>query len=196
MNLQKTIAVLTFTIFACSTFAQKISVEEGKTSALSGINEVTIQYDFSEISVGKFDNEQDYLDHRSAEMNEEEAEKGDKWVEDWHKDKEENFPRRFEELFSKYSDNISISEGEADVVMIVKTTFIEPGFNVGVMRRPSLVDLTITFKKGEETLAVITINDAPGNAAAGYDFDAGLRIQESYAKAGKEFGKFLTKKVK
>ena len=196
MNLQKTIAVLTFTIFACSTFAQKISVEEGKTSALSGINEVTIQYDFSEISVGKFDNEQDYLDHRSAEMNEEEAEKGDKWVEDWHKDKEEKFPKRFEELFSKYSDNISISEGEADVVMIVKTTFIEPGFNVGVMRRPSLVDLTITFKKGEETLAVITINDAPGNAAAGYDFDAGLRIQESYAKAGKEFGKFLTKKVK
>lgn len=195
MKLSNLIVLSVVLCLSGSAYGQKIKVASGKLASLSGIEKVNVEYDFSTFGVGKFDVEQDYLDHRSAEMNEDEAGKGDEWVEYWNTCKEKKYQPRFEDLFAKYSEKVSITDDASEVTMIVKTTFIEPGFNVGVMRKPSLINLTITFKKGDEELVVITIEDSPGNAAGGYDFDSGLRIQESYAKAGKEFGKFLTKKI-
>ncbi len=196
MKIFKLLPVLLSFLFVGNSFSQKIKVTSGKLSNLSGVTDVSIVYDYSEIAVGKFDKEQDYLDKRSAEMNEEEAGKGDNWVEYWNNAKEEKYQRRFEELFAKYSKKIKVSDAEHGVLMTVKTTFIEPGFNVGVMRKPAMCNYSVSFTKGGEELASITITGSPGNAAAGYDFDSILRIQESYAKAGKEFGKFLTSKVK
>ncbi len=196
MKLLKLFPVLLSFLFIGNSYGQKIKVTSGKLSSLSGITDVAIAYDYSEIAVGKFDKEQDYLDKRSAEMNEDEAGKGDNWVNYWNNAKEEKYQRRFEELFAKYSKNIKVSDKDQDVVMNVKTTFIEPGFNVGVMRKPAMCNYIVSFTKGGEELAAITITGSPGNAAAGYDFDSILRIQESYAKAGKEFGKYLASKVK
>jgi len=45
-------------------------------------------------------------------------------------------------------------------------------------------------------IAKISIDDVAGQTFGGYDFDTGVRLQESYAKAGKELGKFLRKKLK
>ena len=42
-------------------------------------------------------------------------------------------------------------------------------------------------------LAVVSMMKSPGRDAMGYDFDAGERISESYAKAGKSLGNFLIK---
>ena len=138
----------------------------------------------------------DGMDLFISKMNEDEPGKGDKWKEYWQNCKQNKYEPRFEELFSKYSEKIEIADTSSDIVMLVKTTFIDPGFNVGVMRKPSLVNLTVSFKKGDEELAVITILQSPGNTAVGNDFDSGLRIQESFAKAGKELGQYLVKKVK
>ncbi len=187
--------ILLLSIISTS-YAQKMKVTSGKLSALANISDVNVEYDFSDFAVGKFDKEADYLKKRSAEMNEDEPGKGDNWLKTWESAKKDKYEKRFETLFSKYSDKTHLSDNDSDVKMIVKTTFIEPGFNVGVMRKPAKVNLVITFKEGEKELTSVSISGAPGNAAAGYDFDAFLRIQESYAKAGKELGQFLTKKVK
>ncbi len=192
----KTLLPLLLLVLVTNSYAQKIKVASGDLSSLVDVSEVNVVYDFSDFEVGKMPNEQAYLDKRSAEMNEKEAGTGEAWMKRWHSAKEDQYPRRFEELFVKYAKKIKIVENETDVKMVVKTTFIEPGYNVGISRRPSLVNYLITFKKGEEELASFTVTGSPGNAAMGYDFDAMLRIQESFAKAAKEFGYFLTKKVK
>ena len=79
----------------------------------------------------------------------------------------------------------------------MKTTSLEPGFNVGIMRRPALVSTVAEFvetKNRSRKLAEIAILEAPGRDAGGYDFDVGYRLQEGYAKTGKELGAFVYKK--
>jgi hypothetical protein len=175
--------------------AQKLKVVSGNLSGLLGVDKVSTEYDFSEFGVAKFDKEADYIVDKKTAMNKDKAGHGDEWYAEWESDKLNKYKPKFEELFNNYAKKMKIVEG-ADVIMLVKTTFIEPGFNVGVMRRPSLVDLTVTFKKADVEIVTITISESPGNAAMGYDFDDGLRIGESYAKAGKQLGSLIAKKVK
>jgi hypothetical protein len=65
------------------------------------------------------------------------------------------------------------------------------------MRKPAMINADIilveTSNKDKE-LAVIRMVGSPGSGAMGYDFDAGFRIQESYAKLGKSLAGFLLKK--
>lgn len=83
----------------------------------------------------------------------------------------------------------------APYTLILRTTFIEPGFNVYMARRPANTNLEAAFVKTGTTaeLAVITMMKSPGRDALGYDFDSGERISESYAKAGKSLANFLIK---
>lgn len=84
---------------------------------------------------------------------------------------------------------------DAPYTLVVKTIFTEPGFNVGVMRMPAYTNMEASFVKTGTTTyeAVITMMKAPGADAMGFDYDAGARISESYAKAGKSLGAFLQK---
>ncbi len=55
-----------------------------------------------------------------------------------------------------------------DYKMIVKTIFIEPGFNVGVARKSALINLVVDFvatDDPETILATFTIDKSPGGAA-------------------------------
>ena len=75
--------------------------------------------------------------------------------------------------------------------MIVTTTFIEPGFNIGIQSRPAFINFEVSFiniKTGEE-IAKYKVVKSPGTAM--YDF--GQRVGEAYAKGAKEFAKFLLK---
>ena len=184
-------------MFSGTVFGQKIKVMDGNVKALSGVTAIKIEYDYSNLAVGKFDVENEYIEKKVAELNEDEAGTGDSWKEKWFADRPERFEPKFEELFTKYAANIESGQDvNSDVVMNVHTTFIEPGFNVGVARRPAYIDLEVTFHKGGEQVVVISMLKSPGSDAMGFDFDTGYRISEAYAKAGKALGKYLTKNLK
>ncbi|MCP4313236.1 MAG: hypothetical protein GY790_18405 [Bacteroidetes bacterium] len=175
---------------------QKIKVESGKIKDLTGISELKIEYDYSGLGVGKFEVEADYIKKKVADMNEDETGTGDRWKESWFNDRPKHYEPKFEELFSKYAEFInSGQEVESDYVMNVHTTFIEPGFNVGVARKPASINLEVSVSKGGEELVHILILKSPGGGAMGYDFDTGFRIAEAYAKAAKSLGKYLTKNL-
>jgi hypothetical protein len=143
--------------------------------------------------VGKFDVEADYIEKKVTEMNEDEAGTGDSWKEAWFDDREGRYEPKFEELLGEYAPFIkSGKDVEAEITLLVHTTFIEPGFNVGVSRKPALIDLELTFLRGEEQVLVMSLLKSPGNGAMGFDFDAEYRISEAYAKAGKTLGKYLS----
>lgn len=80
-------------------------------------------------------------------------------------------------------------------VIEINTDFTEPGWNVGVMRQNASVDLSCKVKKIDtgEQVASIKIRNASANNFWGTDFTSGYRVQETYAKAGRELAKFFIK---
>lgn len=181
-------------------YSQKIKLTSGDLGFLKGETNINVEYDYENMGVGKFDKEEDYIAEKVDQYNKKEAGKGDEWKESWFADREENFEPKFEELFNKNLEKSKVEIGEfpdAAYTMLVKTTYTEPGFNIGVARKNAHTNLEIVFINNEtsEEISTLTITKSPGLGAMGYDFDSGLRIQESYAKAGKELGQYLAKNV-
>ncbi|SEJ71724.1 hypothetical protein SAMN05216327_11717 [Dyadobacter sp. SG02] len=188
---------------ADAAIAQRVDLRSGDVGVLSGQKTVNVEYDYSEFGVGKFATEQEYLDKKSAEYNAKEAGKGDTWKKAWVEDRKARYEPKFEELFNKGLEDKGITavkaRPDAQYTLIVKTKFVEPGFNVGVMRKNAYVDYEIDLVESankSNKVAEIGMRNVPGGQFAGFDFDTGTRIAESYAKAGKSLAAFLDKKLK
>jgi hypothetical protein len=68
-----------------------------------------------------------------------------------------------------------------------------------MIRHPAQIDADAVFVETQNRanpLATLTITKSPGQGAMGFDWDTGYRLQESYAKAGKELGIFISRKLK
>ncbi len=173
---------------------------KGNLGFLKGQAKVAVEFDYSKLGVGKYKSEEDYINKKVAEYNKDEPGRGDKWKESWFNDRPTRFEPKFLELFNESSPNTKAEKGaDRDYVMVVKTTFVEPGYNIGVSKMPAYVNFTIVFYKKDDrnnSLAEILMTKVPGSQFAGFDFDTGTRISESYAKGGKDLGKFLAKSVK
>ena len=197
------VAVLcTAFLFTNSAKSQKLSLKSGDLKFLKDVTQVNIEYDYSDMGVGKFDKEEDYIAEKVADYNEDEPGKGDTWRENWFEDREATYHRKFKELvnsqFAKRGVNIKIGAYEdAEYTLIFHTTFTEPGFNVGVMRKDALINADAIFietGKPDTKLAIVEIKKSPGRGGGGYDFDTEYRIGEAYAKAGKELAYFIWKR--
>jgi hypothetical protein len=189
-------------IFSGTVCAQKIKLVSGNLNFLKGQKVIKVEYDYEDMSVGKFDNEEDYIAKRVKEYNEAEPGTGDKWREAWFNDRADRFQPKFEELINKYLENsdviVSSQSKDAKYTLILKTTLTEPGYNVGISRRPALINADVIFietNNPDKELAKFEITKSPGSGAWGQDYDTGYRIQEAYAKCGKELGKYLSRKV-
>ena len=179
-------------------YGQRMRLVSGDLGFLKGVKKVNVVYDYDNMSVGKFKDEEDYVNKKVKEYNDKEAGRGDNWKKSWEGDRESRFEPKFEELFNKYMEKYGLEVGDyedAEYTLILKTTHTEPGFNVGVARRPAHTNMEAVFVSSDnsEPKAVVTLEGSPGGGAMGYDFDTGFRLQESYAKAGKELAKYIIK---
>ncbi|WP_439557015.1 hypothetical protein [Dyadobacter sp.] len=186
-----------------ASFSQRVEARSGDVAVLSGQKIVNVEYDYSSFGVGKFATEQEYLDKKAAEYNAKESGKGDAWKKAWIDDRKSRFEPKFEELFNKGMEDKGLqivqSRPDAAYTMIVRTKFVEPGFNVGVMRRNAYIDYEIDVVQSNNKsgkVAELGMRNVPGAVAFGMDFDTGARLAESYAKAGKTLAAFLEKKLK
>jgi hypothetical protein len=204
MKTLKTIILLALLgLFSFHLEAQKISLEKGSLDFIKGISELNVSYDFSEFGVGKFETEAAYIEKKKTEYNEDEPGKGDKWEEQWHADKENTYQRRFEEMmntiFISKDANIVVAEDtDALYTLILKTTFLEPGFNVGISSKNASINVEVIFIETTDPdnhLALISMNKVPGNALFGSDFDVEQRIGAAYAQAGQKLAQYLWKRV-
>jgi hypothetical protein len=187
--------LITFASFQLS--AQKISLVSGNPKALKGVSTLDVQFVYSDkLHIGKM-TEADYIAKHKKEADAKEAGAGDKWEKAYYADRDEHFAPKFIELFNKglekkYGMDARENNSEAKFRMVVTTTFIEPGFNIGIQSRPAYVNLEISFvniETGEE-VAKYKIQKSPGTAY----YDLGVRVGEAYAKGAKYFAKFLLKK--
>lgn len=177
-------------------FAQKIRVKEGKLDALNGVTEMNIQYDYSNMTVTTKDiPEDEFIADKKADLNKKESGTGNKWAKSWVADRDKRYAVQFKEEFEKQSD-IKLKESGAKYTLIFHTTHSETGYNIGISRRNAYIDGEATIVETANpgnVVARLTIDNCAGRTFGGYDFDTGVRLQESYAVAGKYLGKYIKK---
>jgi len=197
--MKKTILFAILIAFLSSSFAQKLTKLEGDYKALNGLKKFKLEFVYDDnLSVGKM-TEADYIAEKRAKYEEKHPGEGDKWENGWKNARKSRYAPKFEELFNKgvaKKDVVaSVALDSYDATMVIHTYFIEPGFNVGIMKKPSLVSWYAIFKdKDGKQLLKIDSKNAPGVSSFGGDFDASGRIGESYAKGAKTLAKYLMKK--
>jgi hypothetical protein len=196
----KTIIALASFILAAivPAYSQKINVVSGDVKQVLAEKEINIQYDYSNMKIGKEGlDEEDYVSTRVAEKNKEKAGTGDRWKTNWIESRASKYQPKFEELLNKELQKKNVKHGNfpnAKYTLIVKTPFTEPGYNVGVTKQPSFISLEFSYVETANPSNVIskmTLDYVPGAQAMGFDYDTGTRISESYAKGGKVLGKYL-----
>jgi len=186
--------------FVFTGFSQKIKIVEGDLkSSLKGVKNILVEFEYDDnLKVGK-KTEKEYIEEKVAKYNEKEAGKGDKWLENWKNDRKERYEPKFMVLFNKVLTKVDAKADtnlkDYDAKIVIHTYYLEPGFNVGISSMPAAVSFYVTAynKKGEKLFKLDSIK-MPGSSFSGGDFDAGVRIRESYAKGAKTLASFLIKK--
>lgn len=179
--------------------AQKIKIQEGNLKDLKGQTKMNVVYDYSNMGVGSYAKEDDYIKKKTADYNAKEPGRGDDWAKKWEGDRKNRFEPSFVELFNKKSPVMIGDFADAKYTMKVHTTFTEPGFNVYVTRKNASINVEITVYETanpDKPICKILGFKFPGRTFGGYDYDTGTRISEAYAKAGKDLGAFFGKNLK
>ena len=170
--------------------APMIALNSGDISSLDNVKSVMIVYDYTDMGVGAFRKEEDYIKKKSEEMEKKEKGSSEKFKKDWVDARERRYQPRFEELFNKEGKGINLTGSSkpngSDYTLNVHTIFIEPGMNIGISKKPAFIDLECTFKdKSGKELCVFYVKNAIGSNMSGMDYAVEARVVESYAKAGK-----------
>lgn len=185
---------LLISLITVTSYAQKVKLVDGKLPGLGSENTINIEYTYDNMSVGKYDREQEYVKDKTEEYNKKEAGRGDNWAKSWVADREGRFQPKFEELFMKYAE--MTFSGKAKYTIIFHTTFIEPGYNIGISRKNATINgeaLIVETANKSKVLAKISVDKAPGGTFWGTDLDTGTRLAETYATAGRALAKFIKK---
>ncbi|MBW7912319.1 MAG: hypothetical protein H3C54_01130 [Taibaiella sp.] len=199
--MKKLLCVLSIALLAgsYSAHAQKVKLLDGSLDALKSEEKLNLEYDYSDMGVGKFESEADYLAKKKADYDKKEPGRGDQWESSWKADRKNRFQPQFEELFSKHSGMTAGNIPSAKYTLIFKTTYTEPGYNVYVTRKNAEIDgeaLLVETANKSKVIARMSVLNCPGRTFGGNDYDTGERIQEAYAVAGKGLGKFFKDKTK
>jgi hypothetical protein len=188
-NMKKLALLLAF--ISVASFGQKIN--SGNFDNLKNITEFNLVFDYNGVTVDKFKTEEEFL----ADKMKKREEKGtaDDFKASWFADRQNRYEPKFIESFNKRFDGkVKANKNltSAKYTMTVKTTWIYPGYNVGVMRQDAKINAIITVTETANPSNVLlsaTYEKIHGDGAMGYDFNSGYRISEGYAKLAKELAK-------
>jgi len=178
----------------------KVILKSGDLKTIKSEKTIKVEYDYSNIKVGAFNSEAEYIDKKVKEYNAKEKGKGDKWKEGWINARKDRYEPKFKELYNKGGQKLgqSIDESTSGTkyTLIVKTTFIEPGYNIGISKKPAFVNFEFVFVETANPSTVVCelyLNNVMGSQGMGFDYDVGSRVAESYAKAGKMLMAYILK---
>lgn len=195
INMKRFLPLL-FLGFSLVATAQDIKIIDGNLGALKNEPSVKVVLTYNNMIIGDDRiKEQEYIDKKREELNKKEAGRGDEWEKSWKESREKRFQPKFIELFEKYSKK-KVSD-DAKYTLSFNTSHTEVGWvGLGLVRRNAAIDGVLTIfetANPQNVIATVTVDKAPGYGGMGYDYDPGFRLQEAYAKIGKELGKLIAK---
>ncbi|MCF1421083.1 hypothetical protein [Mangrovimonas futianensis] len=183
--------------------AQKAKVTKGDWSNLKGITAYNVVFDYSDLTIPKYDSEEEFLKDKMAKREEKEPGTGEAFKKSWFSDREEFYEPNFINTFNdRYKDG-AVKVGKdlpnAEYTMKIHTTFIYPGYNVGVVRHNSKLEVTLSVYKNDAPDNVIFSVDytkIEGQGNGGFDFNSGQRIADAYIIFARALTKHMYKNNK
>lgn len=195
--------VLALLFVSGAALAQDIEVKSGDFAFLKDQKEINVEFDYSSFTMMKEKkSEAQYVEERTADLNEKSKGNGTIWSKKWSGAKESIWNPKFLELvnsvLTKEKKDVSFQEGlSTPYTLIVQTVWIYPGWDIAMMKQAAKVTTLLKFVETankSHVLLEISSEDAPGDQY-GSQFSNESRIGEGYAKTGKSLAKFLLKKA-
>lgn len=201
----KKILVLAVLFVSSIALAQKVKVKSGDYKFLAGQSEVNVEFSYDNLKLMK-DNltEAQYVEERTADLNEKAKGNGDSWAKKWEASKELAWEPKFVELvnivLSKKNKDISFQEdlSSAKYTLIVDVVWMYPGYNVVMAKKGAKVTTVLRFVETANRSNVVlelSSENAPGDVFGG-SFSNEDRIREGFAKTGKTLAQLILKNVK
>jgi hypothetical protein len=203
--MKRTTFLAALLMVVCVSSAQRIKLLTGNFQSLKPIAEFNVVFDYDGLKVDRV-SEAEFLADR---MKKREAKGIDqKFRNSWFADRENRYEPKFIESFNKRfgsKANVRVAKNlpEAKYTMSIKTLWIHPGFNVGVMHNSSLIRTLVTvFETADprNTLLSAEYDRVSGKGIftpIGFmDYNSGYRISEAYAKLGKSIAAQIKRKYK
>ena len=199
--MKNAIVVIAMFAFVIDANAQKVKLEDGDLDFLKGQKILKVEFTYDEnMKIGKKDAD-DYIASKVKSKNKKKPGSGDEWKEEFLADREESYEPHFIKMFNfiynKLGVSISPNAPGAEYVMVVNTTFIEPGYDIGFQSKRAMANMDVYFTSlddRDKKLAKISITKAPGDAILGSSYVAADRIGGCYESAAGELAGFLHKK--
>lgn len=192
--------LLTTSIIALSFWvqAQRVKLLSGDPKPIQNETKINVLFTYENMSVGRFDKEAEYIASKKEEYNKKESGRGDKWEKSWVSDRKARFEPAFTDLFEKNTPFAIGNYPDSKYTMVINTSRTEPGYNIYISKKNAEIDLEVKIMEtdSKKVICEYSVKRSPGRTFGGYDYDTGERIEESYAAAGKHFGKDLKKDLK
>lgn len=194
---------LALLLVSAAVTAQDIEIKSGDFAFLKDQKEINVEFDYSSFTMMKEKkSEAQYVEERTADLNEKSKGNGNIWSKKWSGAKESIWNPKFLELVNvvlhKDKKDVSFQEGlSTPYTLIVQTVWIYPGWDVAMMKQAAKVTTNLKFVETankSHVLLEISSEEAPGDQY-GSNFSNESRIGEGYAKTGKSLGKLLLKKA-
>lgn len=207
--MKRIIFIYFFLFFVVNLHSQEIEITLGNFTNLKTISEYNLVFDYSNLNVTDFENEEAYLQKTMLEK--EHAKPGNARVfrEEWFGDREYRYEPRYIKAFNEYfkKEEVKVVKNRPDLMYTMKihTTEIYPGYNNGFTRKSGNLEVTISiYETGnpENILFSANITDVEctyaGDKATleGFDFHQGERIAYGYWNLAKFFAKQLRRGIK
>ena len=184
-------------------YGQKMKVLSGDFDFLKGQEQVKVTMDFSEATFYNENLSEDaYIERRTKELEEDKPGEGTAWQKDWASFRDERFLDKFATIATEASKKANIQfskDADAPYTLIVKATWIYPGWFGGVMKQPAKVSTLLNFvETANPSNVVLSIQSekALGDIAFVGIPNTNDRIAEGFAKTGKSLAKLIDKKSK
>jgi hypothetical protein len=196
-------------IIACllisgAAFAQDMDVVQGNFDFLKDQKEVNVIFDYSDFTMMKEKMpEAQYVQEHKADLDKKAKGNGNIWEKKWIAARENIWTPKFLEIanivLTKEKKDLNFQEGlKTPYTLIVKTVWLFPGWDAGIMKQPAKVTTNLKFvdsNNKSNVLLEITSDEAPGDQW-GSNFSNESRLGEGYAKTAKSMSKLIIKKLK
>lgn len=180
---------------------QKMKIVLGNFEFLRGQRNLNVVFDYAGATFyNEMMSEQDYINKRIDEITRDKgADEAEVWRKDWDYSKSTTFVNKFLASMNKnLAIKSSTDEGDATYTVIVKTTWIYPGWFAGVMAQAAKVSTILRFVETADhskVLLEIHSTKAPGNIQFVGIPNNNDRMSEGYAKTGKTLAALINKKL-
>lgn len=197
--MKKQYLLLLLLSFSALTAQEK--VVQGSFKNLADIKLYNVVFDYEGQNVDFFASEEAFLKDK---MDKRKGEKAEDFRKKWFADRESNYEPSFIAYFNKHMDNRGVTVAknpEALYTILIKTTWIYPGYNVFVVSQTAKISAVITvYEKAnpKNILLKVTYDKSkgilPDDKKNSYDF--GDRISGAYIKLAKNLTLQLKRFVK